>query len=266
MLAALVMWSLTRDADASSVCDSPCGAFCEGLNESEPEGAPWRLDRMRLLENPERVCWCECCDVTGDRAIYDIFPVAAVAATARPVAPAATAEPTEEPTAEATEEPAVVPTEEPIAEPTEEPIVVPTEEPTAEPTEEPTVAPRATETESEAGAGATARRIVKKPDGGRNCIPGHAAAPVRLCPTHSGSGWWIYDSRSGKILRDGEGQLVHVPFVELLPAGRALLLSSSTRLTAEWTGDHVRISTRYADGKAYVFAIFPGGRVAHWEW
>ena len=88
MLAALFLWSLTRDVDAGSVCDSPCGDFCEGLNRTEPEGAPWRLERMRLLENPARVCWCECCDVTGDRAFYDIFPVAAVAPPARPTATA----------------------------------------------------------------------------------------------------------------------------------------------------------------------------------
>ena len=109
-------------------------------------------------------------------------------------------------------------------------------------------------------------RIAARPDPGRNCIPHHAAAPVRLCPTHSGSGWWIYDARTGQILHDNEGRLAHVPFNERLPAGQVQVLFKSSRLLAVWLGSQVVISTTYANGKAYVFSIFTGGRTAHWNW
>ena len=89
---------------------------------------------------------------------------------------------------------------------------------------------------------------------------------MRLCPTRSGSGWWIYDSVTGQILQDAEGQLAYVPFVARLPAGRARLLFASERLVAVWLGNHIAISTRYADGKPYVFSVLEGGRIAHWQW
>ena len=101
-------------------------------------------------------------------------------------------------------------------------------------------------------------------DAGRDCIPTHAGAPVRLCPT--GSGWWIYDSATGQILHDAEGRLAYVPFLEELPIGQAKALFASERLNALWLGDQVAVWTRYGDGKAYVFSIFVGGRVAHWQW
>ena len=103
-------------------------------------------------------------------------------------------------------------------------------------------------------------------DPGRACIPTHAGAPVRLCPTGSGSGWWIYDSETGQILQDADGRLAHVPFVERLPAGEAQALFASKRLVAVWMGNHVVVSTRYEDGKAYVFSVLEGGRVVHWQW
>lgn len=105
-----------------------------------------------------------------------------------------------------------------------------------------------------------------RPDPGRACIPTHAAAPVRLCPTHSGSGWWIYDSATGQILQDADGWKAYVPHVERLPAGSTRVLFASKRLVAVWLGNQVAVSTRYADGKAYVFSVFEGGRVVHWQW
>ena len=110
-------------------------------------------------------------------------------------------------------------------------------------------------------------RIAARPDPGRHCIPHHAAAPVRLCPTQGpGSGWWIYDARTGQILHDNAGRLAHVPFNERLPAGQVQVLFKSSRLLAVWLGNQVVISTTYANGKAYVFSIFTGGRTAHWNW
>ena len=109
-------------------------------------------------------------------------------------------------------------------------------------------------------------RIAARPDPGRHCIPHHAAAPIRLCQTGSGSGWWIYDARTGQILHDNAGRLAHVPFNERLPAGQVQVLFKSSRLLAVWLGNQVVISTTYANGKAYVFSIFTGGRTAHWNW
>ena len=89
---------------------------------------------------------------------------------------------------------------------------------------------------------------------------------MRLCPTGSGSGWWIYDSESGQVLQDGEGRLAYIAHVERLPAGRARVLFVSDRLVALWADRHVLISTRYADGKPYVFSVLAGGRIVHWSW
>ncbi len=89
---------------------------------------------------------------------------------------------------------------------------------------------------------------------------------MRLCPTHSGSGWWIYDSATGQILQDADGWKAYVPHVERLPAGSTRVLFASKRLVAVWLGNQVAVSTRYADGKAYVFSVFEGGRVVHWQW
>ena len=114
---------------------------------------------------------------------------------------------------------------------------------------------------------ARAERVsASKPDAGRYCIPTHAGAPVRLCPTGSRSGWWIYDSETGQILQDGEGRLAYVPFPKRLRAGQAEVIFASERLIALWLGNQVVVWTRYADGKAYVFSILVGGRVAHWQW
>ena len=87
-----------------------------------------------------------------------------------------------------------------------------------------------------------------------------------MCPTHSGSGWWIYDSRTGQILRDAGGQLAHVPFVERLPIGEELKLFASERLVVVWLGREVAVWTRYADGKPYLFHVKHGGRVVHVVW
>ena len=57
-----------------------------------------------------------------------------------------------------------------------------------------------------------------------------------------------------------------MPFNERLPAGQVQVLFKSSRLLAVWLGNQVVISTTYANGKAYVFSIFTGGRTAHWNW
>ena len=89
---------------------------------------------------------------------------------------------------------------------------------------------------------------------------------MRLCPTRSGSGWWIYDSATGQILQDADGRLAYVPHIERLPAGKALPVFGSERLVALWVGENLVVSTRYEDGKPYVFSVLAGGRIVHWQW
>ena len=54
--------------------------------------------------------------------------------------------------------------------------------------------------------------------------------------------------------------------IVLALALQAAVVFASERLIALWLGNQVAVWTRYADGKAYVFSILVGGRVAHWEW
>ena len=179
--------------------------------------------------------------------------------TRRPPAATVAIAPTETATATATATKTVAPTSTPVPWPAPPigdatiptPVVVVSSTPIA-------VKPVTTEV-AEAG-------IAVAVDAGRDCIPKHAGAPVRLCPTHSGSGWWIYDSATGQVLQDVGGKLAYVPFVESLPIGRELRLFASERVIAVWLGREILVSTRYADGKAYMFHVKHGGRVAHLVW
>ena len=103
-------------------------------------------------------------------------------------------------------------------------------------------------------------------DPGRNCIPKHPAAPVRLCPTHSGSGWWVYASATGQIVEDGGGRLAYVPYWRLVQGLSERSIFVSEALAIIWTGNDILISTRYPDGKAYVFSVLAGGRIVHHQW
>ena len=263
LLAALFLWSLTRDVDAQGgLCPTgdtvtagigpllgssgSCEVCCDGQN-----GAYWRR-----LPNWHSYCY------------PDRQPTAMPTATRTRIAPTSTAI-------------AVTETPEPTSTRVNTPIATATLSPTdpVPATATAVVASTATATPSAAPATETVGPAVKPitteipmagiaaaPDPGRACIPTHAGAPVRLCRTGSGSGWWIYDSRTGQILQDDDGRLAHVPFVERLPAGEAQVLFSSKRLVAVWLGNHLVISTRYANGKAYVFLMLQGGKIAHWEW
>ena len=106
------------------------------------------------------------------------------------------------------------------------------------------------------------------------CLPKHAARPVALCETGSGSGWWLHFVAA-------DGQVVtgpHVRFVsglaelasETVPVYLVQEISPTTGMpvTVVWLPavQAVQVRTWYADGKPYVFLVFEGGRVAHWEW
>ena len=297
VLAGLFVWSFSREVDAQGVCDGPCAAFCDELNSSDPQYAPWRLERSR---DEGELCWCECCDSSGDRSWQVRLPNPGVEPTDRPTATririratstAIAATSTPEPTSTRVNTPTLEPTwtinptepaapDTPTATKSATSVPLPSTTPSSTSTAltpRPSASSTASSTPS-AGPSSTPTWATVKPtttrfsngkravDPGRNCIPTHAGAPVRLCPTGSGSGWWIYDSETGQILQDGEGRLAHVPFVERLPAGEAQVLFASKRLVAVWMGNRVVVSTRYEDGKAYVFSVLEGGRVVHWQW
>ena len=286
LLAALFLWSLTRDVDAQGgLCPTgdtvtagigpllgssgSCEVCCDGQN-----GAYWRR-----LPNWHSYCY-------PDRQPTATPTRKPVVSTPRP-GPVDTPWPTAMPTATRTR---IAPTSTAIAvtetpEPTSTRVNTPIATATLSPTDPvpatatAVVASTATATPSPAPATETAGPAVKPitteipmagiaaaPDPGRACIPTHAGAPVRLCPTRSGSGWWIYDSATGQVLQDGEGRLAHVPFVERLPAGEAQVLFASKGLVAVLMWNRVVVSTRYEDGKAYVFSVNEGGRIVHWQW
>ena len=244
-------------------------------------GFTWLISPAADAHNdcPPRVADC------GDPP-WPPAPTATPSPTATPPATATRRPPTAVPTAPFSPTPTAIaatstpkPTFTRVHTPTSTATVTPTSTATVTPTSTATVTPTSTPTLAPVSVSvppaATVKpvstqipgtRIAARPDPGRNCIPHHAAAPVRLCPTHSGSGWWIYDARTGQILHDNDGRLAHVPFNERLPAGQVQVLFKSSRLLAVWLGNQVVISTTYANGKAYVFSIFTGGRTAHWNW
>ena len=108
-------------------------------------------------------------------------------------------------------------------------------------------------------------------DPGRACIPTHAGAPVRLCETGSGSGWWLVWFGQG---RSATGP--HVFFPEVLAAAGAetgVVLQAENPLTGMpllvwWNAPRrvVVVLTLYGDEKVYVFAVDEGRRVLHLYW
>ena len=97
------------------------------------------------------------------------------------------------------------------------------------------------------------------------CLPKHAARPVALCETRSGSGWWLYFIGPGGRVVSGP----HVPYPSAALAGRTgfvrhLLTGRLVALT--WQDGYLLVRTAYADGKPYVFHVLHGGRVLYLVW
>ena len=217
MLAALLAWSFVRDVGAQGVCAWLCGEFCESLDDTYPDDAPWHLERSR---DEGEQCWCECCDALRRISYQARFPNATAIPATATLEPTSTA--TDTPTSTATRRPpTAVPTAIPATatpEPTFTRVNTPT--PTLEPKwtitphipvppASPTMTPAASPTSSQTSTAsptvgetptpeivaqpetilpaAPMRRPVMLP-----CLPKHAARPVALCETRSGSGWWLY--------------------------------------------------------------------------
>ena len=102
----------------------------------------------------------------------------------------------------------------------------------------------------------------------------HAARPVALCETGSGSGWWLYFVGADGRVETGP----HVRFVsglaevvaETVPVYLAQEVSPTTgrTVTIVWLPAEqvVLVRTEYADGKAYLFHVDHDGQVTHRDW
>ena len=97
------------------------------------------------------------------------------------------------------------------------------------------------------------------------CLPKHAARPVALCDTGSGSGWWLYFVGPGGRVVSGP----HVPYPSPALMGRTVFvrhLITGHLVALVWRGQALEVRTWYAHGKMYVFRVDRAGRVAFEEW
>lgn len=92
------------------------------------------------------------------------------------------------------------------------------------------------------------------------CLPKHAARPVALCETGSGSGYWLFFVTDRGIISG--------PYIPLAFEGKRFYRfpTDGRLLTVSWTAAGIAIETSYADGKPYRFTVEPGGRVSWQKW
>lgn len=96
------------------------------------------------------------------------------------------------------------------------------------------------------------------------CIPKHAARPVALCATGSGSGWWLYFIGPRGRVMSGP----HVPYPSPALAGRQVVLRhyiSGEPIWLNWGAGRLQVRTAYA-GKPYHFSVGADGAVRHMAW
>ncbi|MDE2761436.1 MAG: hypothetical protein OXK74_01455, partial [Gemmatimonadota bacterium] len=107
-----------------------------------------------------------------------------------------------------------------------------------------------------------------------DCIPLHAARPVALCETGSGSGWWIYWIGEDGLIESGP----YLPNAQAIAqdgksGGWLTLVYTVNPLTSrqvliEWLPQERRIvlRTAYANGKPYELTIAEDGTVQYVQW
>ena len=186
-------------------------------------------------------------------------PTATPLPTAMPE-PTATSQPTATPEPAATSQPTATP--EPTATPL--PTATPQATATSLPTATPEPAPTVTRANTPAPSAASGAR---PPD----CLPLHAASPVKLCETGSGSSWWLLFFGNG---RSATGP--HVAFPETYAAQQTetgVVLQTENPLTNApllvWFNAPNRVVvvlTFYGDDKVYAFAVNEQRRVLHLYW
>ncbi len=97
------------------------------------------------------------------------------------------------------------------------------------------------------------------------CLPRHAARPMALCRSASGSGWWLYFIGPGGRIETGP----HVPFPSLAMAGRRAMLRHTVTgapILLVWRAEGLQVQTVYEDGKAYHFLVDAAGVVRYVAW
>ena len=87
------------------------------------------------------------------------------------------------------------------------------------------------------------------------CLPKHAARPIALCETGSGSGWWL-----NFVINTGVVTGPHVARIGTAGDAELFYSPSGQRVRVTWIGGAVVVSTTYRDGKPYRFYI-EGGEV-----
>ena len=97
------------------------------------------------------------------------------------------------------------------------------------------------------------------------CLPPHAARPVALCRSASGSGWWLYFIGPGGRIETGP----HVPYPSPAMAGRRAVLKhyiTGAPIVLVWKAESLQVLTMYGDGKAYHFFVDVAGVVRYIAW
>ena len=267
---AFMMWMLSRqDAHAETVC--PAGWVT--IRVWTEDGQRCKICRLRLHPHTE---WQSCRSLPPraepltatptKRAPVEEEPTdtPTVASTATPT-PTATRRlavppppepPEEEPTWTTTPD-----APEPSGSPTSSVTIGSTREPTAisSPMATSTPIPTPTRTTLQPIAATRARKPTILP-----CLPEHAARPVALCDTRSGSGWWLYFIGDGRIEAGP-----HVPYPSAAMAGRRVVLKhyiSGEPLELAWGSKHLQVRTAYSNGKVYAFRVDAQGRVEILSW
>ena len=107
-----------------------------------------------------------------------------------------------------------------------------------------------------------------------DCIPLHAARPIALCETGSGSGWWLYWIGEDGLIESGPYLPNARTISEEGKAGERLTLVytahplTSRQVLIEWLPQEQRIVVRtsYVNSKPYEFAITEDGDVQYMKW
>ncbi len=253
---------LTLGVDAG--CEG-CGPACQAVGDG------WHL------YNASRVgshCSCWCCDETYSHSRFltvpwrGAQPTASPTATRRPVLPPPPEFPQEE-TPASTATPDVPPLPGTPSTPMPTSRATATATPAATPAVQST--PPASRPTRRATSTARPTAEVVQPQETTvparkrlDCIPKHAARPIALCATGSGSGWWLYFIGPGGRVMSGP----HVPYPSPALAGRQVVLRhyiSGEPIWLVWSSGRLQVRTVYA-GKPYHFSVGADGVVRHIAW
>lgn len=98
------------------------------------------------------------------------------------------------------------------------------------------------------------------------CQPEHAARPIALCHTKSGSGWWLHHIGPEGQIHTGEE---HIRYPTPAHTGRQVMIRhhyTNAPILLTWHDAHLHVHTEYADGKTYSFDISPEDQTKFLAW